>query len=154
MPPNVEAVAARPPHLAVLYRSGPNVTAAEQLERLGIKTVLLDLNRLEELGPAARRLGVLTGRVASADSLARAMDSLAAAPPQPLTPGPQSLVFIVWDNPPIVIGAGSNLDRLPLAARGRHAVPRNPPPPSPASIRPIAAPGPQFRLRRSGLDLR
>src|SRR5439155_6589190 len=81
MPPNVEAVAARHPDLTVLYRSRPNVTAAEQLERLGIKTVLLDLNRLEELGPAARRLGVLTGRVASADSLARAMDSLAAAPP-------------------------------------------------------------------------
>src|SRR5438477_532041 len=64
MPPNVEAVAARHPDLVVLYRSGPNVTAAEQLERLGIKTVLLDLNLLEQLGPAARRLGVLAGRVA------------------------------------------------------------------------------------------
>src|SRR5206468_5022486 len=62
----------------------------------------------------------LTGRVASADSLARAMDSLAAAPPQPLTPGPQSLVFIVWDNPPIVIGAGSYLDRLASLAGARN----------------------------------
>src|SRR5205823_1429476 len=38
MPPNVEAVAARRPDLVVLYRSGPNVTAAEQLERLGVQT--------------------------------------------------------------------------------------------------------------------
>src|SRR5437773_7998547 len=76
IPPNVEAVAARQPDLVVLYRSGPNATAAEQLERLGIRTVLFDLNRLEELAPAARRLGVLTGRRAAADSLARAMDSL------------------------------------------------------------------------------
>src|SRR5947207_444024 len=101
MPPNVEAVAARRPDLVVVYRSGPNVTAAQQLERLGVQTVLFDLNRLEELGPVARRLGVLTGRTAAGDSLARAMDSLASQPP---IPGPRLLVFIVWDNPPIVIG--------------------------------------------------
>src|SRR5256885_14045760 len=51
MPPSVEAVAAPRPGLVLLYRSGPNVTAAEQLERLGIRTVLLDLNLLEQLGP-------------------------------------------------------------------------------------------------------
>src|SRR3989442_15456856 len=51
MPPSVEAVAARHPDLVVLYRSGPNVAAAEQLERLGIRTGLFDLNRLQQLGP-------------------------------------------------------------------------------------------------------
>src|SRR5213079_206586 len=109
MPPSVEAVAARRPDLVVLYRSGPNVTAAEQLERLGIRTVLFDLNLLEQLGPAARRLGALTGHSRAADSLARVVDSLASQPPAPST---RSLAFIVWDNPPIVIGAGSYLDRL------------------------------------------
>src|SRR6184192_1912917 len=93
MPPNVEAVAARRPDLVVLYRSGPNVTAAEQLERLGIRTVLLDLNLLEELGPAARRLGVLTGHSRAADSLARAMDSLVSQGPESPTPNPKSLAF-------------------------------------------------------------
>src|SRR5947209_10783210 len=67
MPPSVEAVAARRPDLVVLYRAGPNLTAAEQLERLGIRTVLLDLNLLEQLGPATRRLGVLTGHSRAAD---------------------------------------------------------------------------------------
>src|SRR2546429_9470572 len=114
MPPNVEAVAARRPDLVVLYRSGPNATAAEQLERLGIRTVLFDLNLLEQLGPAARRLGALTGHSRAADSLARVVDSLASLPPVPST---QSLAFLVWDNPPIVIGAGSYLDR-PAALAG------------------------------------
>ena len=109
IPPSVEAVAARHPDLVVLYRAGANVAAAEQLERLGIRTVLFDLNRLEELAPAARRLGVLTGRRAAADSLAYGLDSVASQPP---APGTESLAFIVWDNPPIVIGAGSYLDRL------------------------------------------
>jgi len=60
IPPSVERwlLAA---DLVVLYRSGPNATAAAQLERLGIRTVLFDLNLLEELGPVARRLGLLTG---------------------------------------------------------------------------------------------
>jgi len=117
IPPSVEAVAARRPDLVVLYRSGPNVTAAEQLERLGIPTVLLDLNRLEELGPATRRLGTLTGRQVPAESLAAAVDRVVSQPPAPST---QSLAFIVWDNPPIVIGAGSYLDRLAALAGARN----------------------------------
>src|SRR5205814_8250435 len=86
MPPSVEAVAARRPDLVVLYRAGPNLTAAEQLERLGIRTVLLDLNLLEQLGPAARRLGVLTGHSRAADSLVHVLDNLASQPAAPRTP--------------------------------------------------------------------
>ncbi|HEX4627853.1 MAG TPA: helical backbone metal receptor, partial [Gemmatimonadales bacterium] len=77
MPPNVEAVAARHPDLVVLYHSGQNMPAANQLERLGITVVVLDLNQLTDLGPAARTLGRLTGRQGPADSLARTMDSIA-----------------------------------------------------------------------------
>lgn len=117
LPPNIEAVAARTPDLVVLYNAGPNVTAARQLERIGIRTVLIELNRLADLGPAARTLGRLTGRDAQADSLARVMDSVAARPP----PSPTtSLAFVVWDNPPIVIGHGSYLDELAAQAGARN----------------------------------
>src|SRR3989441_3741293 len=122
MPPSVEAVAARHPDLVVLYRSGPNVAAAEQLERLGIRTVLFDLNRLEQLGPGTRRPRQLPGRAAPAQSPAAEPDRLGSPPPAPSTQSPQSLVFIVWDNPPIVIGAGGDLDRPPPLPRGRDAV--------------------------------
>src|SRR5881396_3716772 len=111
MPPNVETVAARRPDLVVLYNSGPNVTAAKQLERIGIRTVLLDLNRLEDLGPATRMLGRLTGLEQRAESLAAAMDAFTSTNLHP--PSPTSTVaFIVWDNPPITIGHGSYLDQL------------------------------------------
>src|SRR5438874_7970871 len=141
MPPNVEAVAARHPDLVVLYRSGPNVTAAEQLERLGIRTVLFDLNLLEQLGPAARRLGALTGHSRAADSLARVVDSLASLPPVPST---QSLAFLVWDNPPIVIGAGSYLDRLAALAGARNVFHDVGAPSAQVSIETIAARDPDF----------
>jgi ABC-type Fe3+-hydroxamate transport system substrate-binding protein len=117
LPPNLEAVAARHPDLVVLYNSGVNVTAARQLERIGIRAVLIDLNRLEDLGPAARTLGRLTGHEHPADSLAAVMDSLAARPP----PAPTtSVVFVVWDDPPIIIGRGSYLDQLATQAGARN----------------------------------
>jgi len=141
MPPSVEAVAARRPDLVVLYRSGPNVTAAEQLERLGIPTVLLDLNLLEELGPATRRLGTLTGRQVPAESLAAAVDRVVSQPPAPST---QSLAFIVWDNPPIVIGAGSYLDRLAALVGARNVFHDVGSPSAQVSIETIAARDPDF----------
>src|SRR5882672_2494134 len=141
MPPSVEAVAARRPDLVVLYRSGPNVTAAEQLERLGIRTVLFDLNLLEELGPAARRIGQLTGLEPAGDSLAALMDSLASQPPVPST---RSLAFIVWDDPPIVIGAGSYLDRLAALAGARNIFHDLGSPSAQVSIETIAARDPDF----------
>lgn len=141
MPPSVEAVAARHPDLVALYRSGPNVAAAEQLERLGIRTVLFDLNLLDQLGPATRRLGALTGQGKRADSLARVMDSLASQPP---APGTQSLAFVVWDNPPIVIGAGSYLDRLAALAGARNVFHDVSSPSAQVSIETIAARDPDF----------
>lgn len=109
LPPNIEAVAAKKPDLVVLYNAGPNVTAAKQLERIGIRTVLIDMNRLEDVAPAARTLGRLTGFEPQADSLAHAMDRILDEPrPTPTT----TLAFVVWDNPPIVIGRGSYLDEL------------------------------------------
>src|ERR1051325_6305476 len=77
MPPNIEAVLARRPDLVVLYNSGPNVAAAKQFERIGIKTALIDLNRLQDLGAATRELGRLTGQFDQADSLANILDSIA-----------------------------------------------------------------------------
>ncbi|HVH10384.1 MAG TPA: helical backbone metal receptor [Gemmatimonadales bacterium] len=141
IPPSVEAVAARKPDLVVLYHSGRNVPAAEQLERLGIPTLLLDLNRLEDLAPVSRILGRLTGRQASADSLADAMASLAS---QPAPPSTASLVFLVWDNPPIVIGAGSYLDRLAALAGARNVFHDIATPDAQVSIETIAARDPDF----------
>lgn len=116
--PNIEAVAAQRPDLVVLYRSQLNETAATQLERLGIPAVILAQDRLEDVARAARLLGRLTGRDAAGDSIVAVMDSLLRAP----RPPPRArVVFVVWDNPPIVIGAGSYLDQLTTLAGGANA---------------------------------
>jgi len=142
MPPNIEAVAARRPDLVVLYNSGPNVTAARQLERIGIRTVLLDLNRLEDLGPATRTLGRLAGLEQRADSLARVMDGFTSSHPPP--PPSSTVAFVVWDNPPIIIGRGSYLDELATLAGARNVFHDVAAPSSQVSLETIAARDPQW----------
>jgi len=113
--PNIEAIAARRPDLVVLYRSQLNETAATQLARLGIPSVTLAQDRLEDIARAARELGRLTGRQAAGDSIGAAMEALLRTPP----PAPIARVaFVVWDNPPMVIGGGSYLDQLATLAGG------------------------------------
>ncbi len=141
LPPNIEAVMARQPDLVVLYNAGPNVTAAKQLERAGIQTVLIDLNRLEDLGPATRTLGRLTGREEQAESLAIMLDSLAGRPPPPAR---TSLAFVVWDNPPIIIGHGSYLDQLASQAGARNVFSDVAAPSAQVSLETIVARDPQW----------
>ncbi len=113
--PNIEAIAARRPDLVVLYRSQLNETAATQLARLGISSVTLAQDRLEDIAGAARELGRLTGRQATGDSIGAAIEALLKTPP----PAPIARVaFVVWDNPPMVIGRGSYLDQLATLAGG------------------------------------
>jgi ABC-type Fe3+-hydroxamate transport system substrate-binding protein len=113
--PNIEAIAARRPDLVVLYRSQLNETAATQLARLGIPAVTLAQDRLEDVARAARQLGRLTGREAAGDSIGAAMEALLrTAPPAAIA----RVAFVVWDNPPMVIGGGSYLDQIATLAGG------------------------------------
>lgn len=143
LPPNVEAVAARQPDLVVLYNSGVNVTAAQQFERIGIRAVLIDLNRLDDVGPAAHTLGRLTGHVEAGDSLAAVMDSLLHQPP-PSSTTSTTLAFVVWDDPPIVIGRGSYLDQLATKAGARNVFSDLAAPSAQVSLETIAARNPHW----------
>jgi ABC-type Fe3+-hydroxamate transport system substrate-binding protein len=141
IPPNIEAVAARKPDLVVLYNSGPNVTAAQQLERIGIRTVLLDLNRLEDLGPATRKLGQLTGLEQRAESLAVAMDSLVLHQPPPSS---TNLAYIVWDNPPSSSARADYLSQLAALAGARNVFDDITAPSAQVSLETIAARNPHW----------
>lgn len=111
--PSVEAIAERHPDLVLLYRAPQTETAAQHLEALGIPTLLLRDDRMEDVARTARVLGLATGRPAAGDSIARVIDSLLAAP----VPPPRArIAFVVWDAPPIVIGSGSYLDQLVVMA--------------------------------------
>ncbi len=118
--PNLEAVLGLHPDLVVLYHSTANAQAARRLSDLGIPVVQLSTDRLADVPRMARVLGVLTGREAAADSLVAVFDSaLAAASVARDGEGP-GILILVWDEPPMTVGAGSFLSELVERAGGRN----------------------------------
>ena len=107
--PNVEAIAARRPDLVLLYQSPLTEAAARQLTQLGIAALILRHDRLSDVGRTARLLGPLVGGPAAGDSIGQIFDSIAASPPPPAQ---TRVVFVAWDDPPIVLGGGSYLTEV------------------------------------------
>jgi ABC-type Fe3+-hydroxamate transport system substrate-binding protein len=142
-----EAVAGRGPDLVALYPAASNRTAATRLAAMGIRTVELRTDSLDQLAPAARTLGRLTGYARAADSVARAFEALldsARAAPRPAAP--PSVLVLAWDNPPIVIGGGSFQSELVALAGGANAFGDLPQPSAPVSVETIAARDPDVVL--------
>ncbi|MEO8199686.1 MAG: helical backbone metal receptor [Gemmatimonadota bacterium] len=110
--PNLEAVAAQKPDLVVMYRSGSNAGPADQFRKLGIPTVQLSVDRLADVSRIAAFLGLLTGHQREADSVSRTLEAGLAA----VSVAPDStalrILIVAWDQPPMVIGAGSFLSEL------------------------------------------
>ena len=116
--PNLEAVLARKPDLVVMYRSGSNAAAAEQLRKLGVPTLQFSVDRLVDVPRVARSLGKVTGRQIAADSLAaafiRRLNEVSVPPDSP----PLRILIVAWDQPPMAIGAGSFLSEMVTHAGG------------------------------------
>lgn len=144
--PNVELVLSRRPDLVVLYASSGNQGVIQRLDGLGVASASVRLDRLDDLPRAARLLGALTGHTRQADSLASwfqsRLDSARAARPAPA----HRVAVVVWDNPPIVIGAGSFLTEMLGLAGARNLFDDLPQPSAPTSLEAVAARGPDLVL--------
>lgn len=118
--PNLEAIVAAWPDLVLLYNSVQNVSAAGRLRAQGIPTLLVNTDRLADVPRLARLLAPLGGRAAAGDSLAlhfeAALDSATRSLPGEVT----GVLILAWDQPPIVIGAGSFLSELVTRAGARN----------------------------------
>ena len=121
MSPNLEAVVAARPDLVVLYLSGQNGGAAARLRGLGIPAIQVRSDLLADVPRLARLFGRLTGRGASADSLAGAFEQELEAATVPPPAQPPSVFLLVWDEPPMTVGRGSYLSELIERAGGINA---------------------------------
>jgi iron complex transport system substrate-binding protein len=148
--PNVEMIAAREPDLVVLYYSPANAVARERLESLGIATVTVRLDRLDDLARATRLLGVLTGTERVADSLVSALDAELASLRTERPAGGPSVLILAWADPPIVIGSGSFLSEIVVLAGGRNAFGDLPHPSAAVSVEAVAARRPDRLLVTGG----
>jgi iron complex transport system substrate-binding protein len=139
--PSVEAIVARHPDLVLLYRSAHTDAAVQQLERLGVPTLVVRHDGLADIARTARLLGRATGQDSGGQAIGRSIDSLLA---QPLPPLVTRLAYVVWDSPPIVIGAGSFLDELARRAGAENVFHDIPTPSATVSIETIVARDPDW----------
>jgi len=120
--PNIEAVAAQKPDLVVMYATAANSQAVQQLASLGVPAVNVKFDRLADLPHSARLLASLIGDIARVDSFARSYERSLDSLSHVSRGSPRRVAMIVWDNPPIVIGAGSYLSELVARELGLDAV--------------------------------
>jgi iron complex transport system substrate-binding protein len=118
--PNIEAIVAQRPDLVVMYHSGSNAGAAQQLQTLGIPSVRLSVDRLADVSRLSRLLGRLTGQITQGDSVARVTDSTVAFVSLPSDSTGPRILIVAWDQPPMAIGGGSFLSELVERAGGRN----------------------------------
>lgn len=118
--PNVEAIVAARPDLVLLYDSPQNAGAAERLRGLGVAVARLRTDRLADVARHARLLGTLTGHAADADTMVRRFEGELAQFPPTADPAAPAVFFLVWDQPPTTIGAGSFLSDLVARAGARN----------------------------------
>ncbi len=144
--PNLEVVVARRPDLVVFYHTTANAPAIARLDDLGIASLSVRLDRLDDVAPAARLLGRMAGDTIRADSLAdafqRDLDGWRARSLEHRV----AVLLLAWDAPPIVIGGGSFLSEMVRLAGGRNVFDDLPQPSATVSIEAIAARVPDIVL--------
>lgn len=144
--PNLEAIVARKPDLVLLYASGQNTEAARRLAGLGVPALRFRTDSLSDVPRLARVFGRLTGREASADSVARSFETELASATVP-TPARRPTVFLlVWDQPPMTVGRGSFLTELIERAGGENVFADVASSSAPVSIEAVAARNPDVIL--------
>ena len=143
--PNIEAVVSARPDLVLLYKSGSNRSAADQLRSFGIPTLELATDRMEDFDRITRLLGAALGKREEAESLvvktARDLESATVLPSQAPT------VFILaWDRPPMTLGRGSFLSEILERAGARNLFDDLATSSAPISIEAVASRDPDFVL--------
>jgi iron complex transport system substrate-binding protein len=116
--PNTEAILATKPDLVVLYNSAQHAGVARRLRDLGIPVIRLNTDALSDVERVARLLGRLTGRQPAADSMVAVFDTALASATVPATARRPKVLLLVWEQPPMTIGAGSFLHELVERAGG------------------------------------
>jgi iron complex transport system substrate-binding protein len=152
--PNIEAVVAARPDLVLLYKSGSNRSAADQLRSFGIPTLELATDRMEDFDRITRLLGSALGRREEAESLVvrTARDLEAASRPSDRLTARPSVFILAWDRPVMTLGRGSFLSEILEHAGARNVFDDLPSSSAPVSIEAVVARDPDYILVSSTDD--
>ena len=117
--PSLEAVLAREPDLVILYDGETNRESRDRLRRLGVSTLALRHDTLEDLRRTIIRLGGIVGCPDGGRALADRISADLAAVGRAVQNLPRVRVYYdAWADPPMTTGGGSFIDSLLAVAGG------------------------------------
>ncbi|MEX0890785.1 MAG: helical backbone metal receptor [Gemmatimonadota bacterium] len=119
--PSVEWIVAQAPDLVIAWADADARSVVGRLEAVGIPVYAARVETLAEVDATLRRLGLLLGRQARADSLRAAIAADHAAVREAVA-GREvpSVLYVVGTAPPTVAGPGTYVDELITLAGGRN----------------------------------
>ena len=102
---DVERILVLRPDVVIAWAGGTPPLALQRLERMGLRVYRHRVERLDDIGPAVRRLGALAGTSAQADAAAAALERrIAALRSQGAGPRRPRVLIQVWDRPVYTVG--------------------------------------------------
>lgn len=117
----IERVVTLRPDLVLLVAGSDNARTIAEFDRLGVRSLVFRMNRLEDLRSTIGRLGAALERPSTADSLWAAIDGdLIAVRDRTTELDRPTVYYDIAHPPPFTIGRGSYLDSLIFIAGGRN----------------------------------
>jgi ABC-type Fe3+-hydroxamate transport system substrate-binding protein len=111
-----------------------------------VAAINVKMDRLRDVPHSARLLASILGDSARVDSIAGRFEALLDSLERIPHPSPRRVAMVVWDNPPMVIGAGSFLTELITLAGGKNVFDDLPQPSPAVSIETIVGRNPDLLL--------
>lgn len=114
--PSLEAVVAMKPDVVVMTKDGNPPEFGRRLQRLGIRTLLFEARRLEELPQGIRDMGaaldVAQAANRRAERIEKSLRQYETRAKGKADPAIRSVLFIVQPEPPLVVGPGTLIDDI------------------------------------------
>lgn len=117
--PSLEVLVSLDVDVVLTTSTRETVALGERLRNLGIETIVLPTNTLDDVFAAVAALGSLLDMRPEADSLARSLESgLAQVSARVAGRDAVSALYVVWYDPPMTSGGGTFIDDLIGVAGG------------------------------------
>ncbi len=111
--PSPETIAALDPDVIIGWRNRSSADLQRALEPFGIPVISLETTDTSDMYANLERIGVLVGREARADSLARALRAdLASSAASCSGRVAESAMLVLWSDPPMTAGSGTWMHEL------------------------------------------
>lgn len=119
---NLERVLAARPDLVVAWSGGNRAADIHQLKQLGLRVMLTDARRLDDVARLLRLLGQATGHAAEGEAAARSYEARLRGIRlgQPTGIRPLAVFYQVWDRPLMTVGGGHWISDALVLCGGRN----------------------------------